>query len=71
MGVAEVIARLGAGPLAFDHARILDTALERLRRKLACTNIGFELLPKKFTLSQLQRVHEAILGQAQDERNIR
>ncbi|MEP7001384.1 MAG: NUDIX domain-containing protein [bacterium] len=58
-------------PLAFDHDRILETALERLRGKLAYTSIGFELLPKKFTLSQLQHVHEAILGEALDKRNFR
>ena len=58
-------------PLAFDHDRILETALERLRGKLAYTAIGFELLPKKFTLSQLQRVYEAILGESLDKRNFR
>ena len=58
-------------PLAFDHDRILETALERLRGKLAYTAIGFELLPKKFTLSQLQRVYEAILGEPLDKRNFR
>jgi len=58
-------------PLAFDHDHILGVALERLRGKLAYTTIGFELLPKKFTLSQLQRVHEAILGVALDKRNFR
>jgi 8-oxo-dGTP diphosphatase len=58
-------------PLAFDHDRILETALERLRGKLAYTAIGFELLPKKFTLSQLQRVYEAILGEELDKRNFR
>jgi hypothetical protein len=58
-------------PLAFDHEAIIATALERLRGKLAYTAIGFELLPRKFTLSQLQRVHEAILGEALDKRNFR
>lgn len=58
-------------PLAFDHDGIVATALERLRGKLSYTDIGFELLPKKFTLSQLQRVHEAILGETLDKRNFR
>jgi 8-oxo-dGTP diphosphatase len=58
-------------PLAFDHDRIFSVALERLRGKLTYTNIGFELLPEKFTLSQLQRVHEAILGEQLDKRNFR
>ena len=58
-------------PLAFDHDRILDTAIERLRGKLSYTTIGFELLPQKFTLSQLQRVYESILGESLDKRNFR
>src|SRR5262249_28522753 len=47
--------------LAFDHDHILATAVERLRGKLSHTNIAFELVPEKFTLSELQHVHEAIL----------
>jgi len=57
--------------LAFDHARILDYALERLRNKLDYTTVGFQLLPPKFTLSELQRVYEAILGRELDKRNFR
>jgi 8-oxo-dGTP diphosphatase len=49
-------------PIAFDHADILGTAVERLRGKLNYGPIGFELLPAKFTLRQLQSVHETILG---------
>ncbi len=49
-------------PLAFDHAEILGTALMRLRGKLDWSNVGFSLLPERFTLRQLQEVHEAILG---------
>jgi 8-oxo-dGTP diphosphatase len=48
--------------LAFDHAEILTTALKRLRGKLEYTPLGFELLPERFTLRQLQEVHETILG---------
>jgi 8-oxo-dGTP diphosphatase len=47
--------------LAFDHAEILGTAVQRIRGKLPYTPIGFELLPRRFTLRQLQAVHEAIL----------
>ena len=58
-------------PLAFDHPRILAYALERLRTKLEYTTVGFQLLPKKFTLSELQRVYETILGRDLDKRNFR
>lgn len=57
--------------LAFDHARILKTALARLRGKVRYEPIGFELLPPKFTLSQLQRVYETILERELDKRNFR
>ncbi len=57
--------------LAFDHAKILAVAVERLRGKLDWTNVGFELLPGEFTLSDLQAVHEAILGKKLDKRNFR
>jgi len=49
-------------PLAFDHSHILNTALGRLRAKVRYQPIGFELLPPRFTLSQLQRLYETILG---------
>jgi len=58
-------------PLAFDHRKIVECAHERIRGKLGYTNLGFELLPPKFTLSDLQGVHEAILGEALDKRNFR
>ena len=57
--------------LAFDHAKILRYALERLRYKLEYTTVGFQLLPKKFTLTELQEVYEAILGKKLDKRNFR
>jgi 8-oxo-dGTP diphosphatase len=57
--------------LAFDHDAILDYAVERLRAKLEYTTVGFQLLPRKFTLSQLQGVYEAILGRRLDKRNFR
>lgn len=58
-------------PLAFDHRKIVEYAHQRIRNKLDYTNVGFELLPEKFTLTELQLVHEAILGQALDKRNFR
>ena len=58
-------------PLAFDHAKILDYALERLRNKLEYTTVGFQLLPEKFTLTELQDVYAAILGKELDKRNFR
>ena len=57
--------------MAFDHAEILAAALERLRGKLTYQPIGFELLPEKFTLSQLQKLYEAVLGEPIDKRNFR
>jgi len=57
--------------LAFDHAEILATALARLRGKVRYQPIGFELLPPKFTLSQLQHLYEAILERPLDKRNFR
>ena len=58
-------------PLAFDHAKILGYALERLRNKLEYTTVGFQLLPSKFTLGELQSVYEAILDKPIDKRNFR
>lgn len=48
--------------LGFDHAEIVAMAVKRLRGKLDYSPVGFELLPDRFTLRQLQEVHEAILG---------
>lgn len=57
--------------LAFDHNRIVEKALEALRDKLLRSSIAFELLPEKFTLGQLQKVYETILGYPLDKRNFR
>ncbi|MBK8206458.1 MAG: NUDIX hydrolase [Planctomycetes bacterium] len=57
--------------LAFDHAAILDTAQQRLRGKVRYVPIGFELLPRLFTLTQMQRMYEKILDRALDKRNFR
>lgn len=58
-------------PLAFDHKKIISYALKRLRWKLEYTNIVHNLLPKLFTLSELQRIYEIILGKKIDKRNFR
>jgi 8-oxo-dGTP diphosphatase len=62
-GPVEVQAEDGrTRALAFDHAEILGMAVKRLRGKLDYTPIGFQLLPEHFTLLDLQRVHETVLG---------
>ena len=48
--------------LAFDHQEIIGMTVKRIRGKLEYVPIGFELLPKRFTLRQVQEVHETILG---------
>jgi 8-oxo-dGTP diphosphatase len=58
-------------PLAFDHAEILKTALGRVRGKLTYAPVGFELLPQKFTIKQLQKLYEIVLGRKLDNRNFR
>ena len=57
--------------LAFDHRKIVGYALERLRNKMNYTSVAFQLLPKTFTLSELQRAYEVILGTQLDKRNFR
>ena len=57
--------------LAFDHEEIVDVALRRLKGKIRYEPIGFELLPEKFPLSELQRLYETILEQTLDKRNFR
>lgn len=57
--------------LAFDHEEILARALERIRGKLTYAPLGFELLPQKFTIKQLQKVYEIVLGRTLDNRNFR
>jgi 8-oxo-dGTP diphosphatase len=57
--------------LAFDHAQIVATARQRLKGKVRYEPIGFELLPKKFTLTQLQKLYETVLETPLDKRNFR
>lgn len=60
-----------ATQLGFDHNEILKACFEQLKRKVRTAPIGFELLPKKFTLSQLQLLYELILEKELDKRNFR
>lgn len=57
--------------LAFDHMDIMQTCLKKLRKQLREQPVGFELLPKKFSLLQLQRLYEVILNIQLDKRNFR
>jgi 8-oxo-dGTP diphosphatase len=57
--------------LAFDHQKILQCALVTLRNKVRTEPIAFELLPESFTLTQLQKLFEAITGNSIDKRNFR
>lgn len=57
--------------LAFDHKEILNTGINTLRSKIQIEPVGMELLPKKFTIRQLQNVYEAILNKQMDNRNFR
>jgi len=57
--------------MGFDHPVILQKALECLRLKIRQEPIAFELLAEKFTLTQLQRLYEAVLGTRFDPRNFR
>ncbi|MCF6227764.1 MAG: NUDIX hydrolase [Planctomycetes bacterium] len=57
--------------LAFDHSKIFETAKERLHGKVRYVPIGFELLPQKFALTQLQKMYEKILERPLDKRNFR
>ncbi|MCK8492243.1 MULTISPECIES: NUDIX hydrolase [Spirosoma] len=55
--------------LIFDHDAMVEQALQRLRYKAALHAIGFELLPEKFTIPQLQKLYEAIYKTQLDRRN--
>ncbi len=57
--------------MPFDHFDILCKCLQRLQRKVREQPIGFELLPEKFTLSQVQSLYEAVLNKKLDKRNFR
>lgn len=55
--------------LAFDHARILHKATERIRGRLSYSSVALQLMPAEFTMPELQQAYEAILGVPQDRRN--
>jgi 8-oxo-dGTP diphosphatase len=57
--------------LAFDHAKIISMALQRLKGKVRYQPVGFELLPPQFSLTELQHLYEALLEQKLDKRNFR
>jgi len=57
--------------LGFDHKQLIEKTLEKLKEKALLEPVVFELLPEKFTISQLQRLYEAILGTTFDRRNFR
>ncbi len=61
----------GLPPVSQNHGEILTYALRRLRYKLEYTAVGFQLLPEYFSLSELQKVYEMILGEKLDKRNFR
>lgn len=58
-------------PLIFDHQQMVEKARELMKQKVAVEPIGFNLLPKLFTLTQLQTLYEAIYGETMDKRNFR
>ncbi len=57
--------------LAFDHRKIIDDALRELRLEIQTTNIAFQILPEKFTLTQMQQLYELVLNKEFDKRNFR
>lgn len=57
--------------MAFDHKEIIECGVARLRAKIEYSNIVYGLLPKVFTLTEMQRVYEAIIGHIIDKRNFR
>ncbi|HEX2921517.1 MAG TPA: DNA mismatch repair protein MutT, partial [Bacteroidales bacterium] len=57
--------------LAFDHNYIIESALKAIRNEMQIEPLGFELLPKKFTIRQIQNLYEEILGKKLDNRNFR
>ena len=58
-------------PLAYDHNTVAAYARQRLEWKLAYTNVAWSLLPRRFALTELQKVYEAVLGRPLDKRNFR
>lgn len=65
------VKRLGEYFLAFDHDKIIEMALDRLKGKIVYTTIASSLLPKVFTLTEIQTIYEIILERQLDKRNFR
>jgi len=55
--------------LAFDHKKILDYSLKRLKWKFEYTTVAFSLLPREFTLGEIQKIYEIVFNQQFDKRN--
>lgn len=71
-GAVELFDQRGeALPLAFDHARIIGAAVARLRASLDVAPVAYEMLPREFTLRELQDAHEAVRGEALNKDSFR
>jgi 8-oxo-dGTP diphosphatase len=57
--------------IAFDHNKIIEYAVQRLRKKIVNSNFAAQLMPEEFTLTELQKAYEIILNEKQDKRNFR
>ncbi len=57
--------------LAFDHKKIIDYSVERLRTKIIESDFAYQLMPKEFTLTELQKAYQIILSKELDKRNFR
>ena len=58
-------------PMYSDHKEMVDRAIKLMREKIKTRPISFQLLPDLFTLTQLQRLYEAVIGEVVDKRNFR
>lgn len=57
--------------LAYDHAEVIHCAIQRLKDRLGYTNVVYSLMPREFTLGELQKIYEIILNKKLDKRNFR
>jgi len=57
--------------LAYDHKEVLAAAISQMKQRLMHSNVAYSLLPAEFTLTELQRLYEIILGKKLDKRNFR
>lgn len=65
------ISELNNYKIAFDHESIIEMATERVRGKISYSNVGFELVPEKFTIPELQSIFEKVLSEKIDRNNFR